>query len=79
MPIETHVFRRLNDGRESLVGVECCVTAIWDRLEDRVDDEWIAYQYLGTKAHANTLLEMRRYESVEDLPWRQLSLHAPKD
>jgi hypothetical protein len=78
-PVETHVFRRVGEGRESLVGVETVIRQKWNALEEAVGDDWIAYQWLGTQKTINTMLNGPSWESVEDLPSREMSATASKD
>jgi hypothetical protein len=72
------IFRRLHEGRDSLV----CVTATkdykWHKLADNMD-EWIAYQYLGTWDEINSMLTQSCWSSIADLPAAETSLNAPRD
>lgn len=70
-PVEKHVFRRLGGGRESLTGVKCTVRYKWDALEEKVGDDWIAYQWLGTKSSVNRMMEY--HDSVEELSHQQMA------
>lgn len=78
-PVDVHVFRRLSDGRESMIGVECAIRYKWYALEEKVGDDWIAYQWLGTRESVENMLSGNMWESIEDLPHRAMSLDAPND
>lgn len=71
----TQVFRRLYAGRDSMIGVEATVQNKWVPLKEKVGDDWIAYQWLGTREHVERLLE-DGYESIEDIPVQEISLDA---
>lgn len=73
-PVNTHVFRRLGEGRESMEGVESTVRYKWDALEQRVGDRWIAYEWLGTKESVTNAIGTH-WESVEELPALSMSLN----
>jgi hypothetical protein len=76
--VQTFVFRRLNSGRESMVGVESVATRKWHDLEEKVDDDWLAYEYIGTREQVEKRLS-KYWDSVEDLPQISMSIHAPDD
>jgi uncharacterized protein YfiM (DUF2279 family) len=77
--VNIHVFRKLGEGRESLVGVEATATYKWYALAEDVGEDWIAYQYIGTKGHTNSMLDGVSYSSVEELPHISMSCDAPAD
>lgn len=77
--VDVRVFRRMHEGRDSLVGVETVPSRKWHELKDRVGDDWIAYQYLGTKDQVNKMLQSGMWDGVDDLPKVSMSLDAPKD
>lgn len=76
-PVKTHTFRRMGEGRDSLVGVQTVFDWKWYRLKEKVGEDWRAYQYVGTKQQVNNMLPS--WGSVEELPMRAMSLDAPKD
>lgn len=78
-PVGIHVFRRMSEGRDSMVGVECAIRYKWYALEEKAGDDWIAYQWLGTKESVENMLNAPSWNDIEDLPMRAMSLDAPKD
>lgn len=78
-PVDKRLFRRIGEGRDSLVGVLTTPRWKWYRLKEKVGDDWIAYEYLGTKDHVNSMLDGVMWDSVEDLPKISMSIDAPKD
>lgn len=64
---DTYVFRRLEHGRDSLKGVECVGSEVWSNLEEKVGDDWIAYQFLGTRDRVDDMLDSR-WDSIEEIP-----------
>jgi len=77
--VGVHVFRRMNEGRDSMVGVECAIRYKWYKLEEKVGEDWIAYQWLGTRESVESMLSGAMWDDVEDLPMRAMSLDAPSD
>jgi hypothetical protein len=75
--VDAHVFRRLGEGRESLVGVRAVPTWKWHKLAEDVGEDWIAYEYLGRKRNVNMMLEKGFWLSVEDIPNISMSYQAP--
>lgn len=75
--VDAHVFRRLGEGRESLIAVETTILWKWYRLKELVEDDWIAYQWLGTKEYVNSLLTPER--GIKELPHIEMSCDAPQD
>lgn len=75
--VETHVFRRMNEGRDSMVGVKSTTQHKWYALEEKIGDDWIAYQWLGTRDEVNSSL--KRYDCFAKIPMRAMSLDAPTD
>lgn len=73
-PVETHVFREIGGGRDSMIGVESTIRYKWQRLEERVGDDWIAYEWLGTKESVNNMLKSNAWSSVSELPSQATSL-----
>lgn len=74
---KTHVFRWMNDGRDSLEGVEATRGYMWQKLKERVGSEWIAYQYLGPRELVDTYLDEGTH--IEDIPRIAMSTDAPID
>lgn len=77
--VKKRLFRRIGGGRESLIAVKSCPEWKWHKLAEAEQDDWIAYEYLGTKDHVNTMLEQRMWQSVADLPKMQMCADAPDD
>jgi hypothetical protein len=77
-PVDTWTFRRLYEGRDSLVGVECTNSQKWYKLEEKVGDDWIAYQFIGRRNVIESMLSSH-WDSVEDLPVRSTAVAAPSD
>lgn len=77
--VDVRVFRRMNEGRDSIVGVKTTPSRKWNELKEKVGEDWIAYQYLGTKDHVNGMLHSEMWGGIEDLPKLAMSLQAPKD
>lgn len=76
--VETHLFRRIGGGRDSLVGVECTVRRKWHKLEEKVGDDWIAYEWLGPRSSVEAMVNGIMWDSIEDLPMMEMSADAPK-
>lgn len=77
--VDTHVFRRMGGGRASMKGVKSTPQYKWHRLKENVGDDWIAYQYIGTKQHVNSMLNGRMWSDVADLPTIAMSPSAPSE
>lgn len=75
--VDKHVFRRIGGGRDDIIGVKSTVLHKWRRLYDKVGDDWIAYQYLGTREHVNLLLH--DHDNVSDIPMMMMAPDAPND
>lgn len=78
-PVDTYVFRRLSGGRETMKGVECAESYKWHKLEEKVGDDWIAYQFIGSRSHVEGMLSEPMWDGVSDLPIRSMATHAPDD
>lgn len=76
--IEDHVFRRLSGGRDSITGVKSANGYKWQKLKEKIGDDWIAYQYLGPRDSVTRMLTAK-WDSIEELPMQEMSLDAPKD
>lgn len=76
--VNTHVFREIGQGRDSLVGVESTIRYKWYKLEDTVGEEWKKYEWLGTRDDVNNLLG-DKWSTIEELPKRAMALDAPRD
>lgn len=77
--VEKHLFRRLGEGRDSLTGVQTTAPYKWYSLAEDIGEDWIAYQYLGTKQHVNALLESKACDSIEEMSYISMSTKAPPD
>lgn len=78
--ISVHLFRRLREGRDSLIGVESAPSQKWNLLEEKVGDDWIAYQYIGTRSTVTSMLSGgHTWNTIEELPLIEMSIHASKD
>ena len=77
--VSKHIFRRLHEGRDSITGVECTYSQKWYKLEEKVGDDWIAYQYIGTKEQVNRWLTHGQWGGIGDLPMISMSTSAPSD
>jgi len=78
-PIDVHIFRRLREPRESMKGVKSAPRYKWHKLAEKVGEDWIAYQYLGTRESVDGMLSSSVFGSFEELPVRSMSLAAPDD
>lgn len=71
------IFRRLNEGRDSLVGVKSCGGEHkWQKLYEKVGDDWKAYAYLGPMEDVNSFLNNGVYDSIEDFKPIAWSVHT---
>lgn len=77
--VSVHVFRRLHGGRDSITGVKTTHVYKWQKLQEKLGEEWIAYQYIGTRESVHTMLRTGMWHSIEELPMQEMSLNAPKD
>jgi hypothetical protein len=78
-PVSTHIFRRLGEGRDSMTGVQSTPMHKWYRLEEKLGDDWIAYEYLGPKDQVEAMLNGDTWDSVKELPKLAMSLDAPSN
>lgn len=69
--VHTHVFRKLGEGRDSMVGVESTTPYKWERLEETVDN-WICYQYIGPRSSVENMIS-HGWDSVADLPVQEMA------
>lgn len=77
--VDKHVFRKLGEGRDSLVGVKTTANYKWYALEEKVGEDWIAYQYLGPKGSVENMASGPVWDSIEDLPHQTMAVDAPSD
>lgn len=61
-----------------MVGVETTAQHKWQKLSEKVGDDWIAYQYLGTREEVTSMLESHLWDGVGDLPMRSMAVNAPE-
>lgn len=52
---------------------------MWYKLEEKIGDDWIAYQYLGPRDQVESMLTDIMWDDVSDLPMRAMATHAPDD
>jgi hypothetical protein len=74
-PVSDHIFRRLSEGGDSLVSIEATRGWKWFKLKEEKGDDWIAYQYLGTREQAEKMYADSG--DVSSLDAKALSIHAP--
>ena len=77
--VGTYVFRRIGEGRESLVGVEATPQWKWYNLAEKIGEDWIAYEYLGARDQVDSMLDGNVWGGVADLPKISMSVDAPSD
>lgn len=76
---QTHLFRRLREGRGSVVEVEATAGWKWYALKKAVEDDWIAYQYIGEESAVEyTIQSDVMPDTVSELPAISMSLGAPE-
>ncbi len=75
--VHSQVFRRIGGGRDDIVGVKSTTPHKWHKLEEKVGDDWIAYQWLGPRESVNSMLHL--WGDIEDIPHRAMSVDAPND
>lgn len=76
-PVATHVFRRMRGGRDTITGVESAPQYKWHKLSKKIGDDWIAYQYIGTRDNVDNMLDDSMFGDIEDLPMKEMALNAP--
>lgn len=77
--VKKFVFRRIGEGRDSLVGVKATPRWKWYKLAGKIGEDWIAYEYLGTKSRYNSMITDPIFGSAEGVPKLGMSLDAPND
>lgn len=77
-PVE-NMFRRIGDGEPHIVSVEACPGWHWYALKDMVEDDWIAYEWLGPKGLVKSMTGGPTWETIDDVPKRAMSLDAPSE
>jgi hypothetical protein len=70
--VNKHIFRTVGEGRDSITGVKSTIRNKWNRLEEKVGDEWIEYEWIGTKEHTISLLKSSMWDSVKELPRKEM-------
>lgn len=78
-PVSVHIFRRLRGGRDTMKGVRAAPKYKWHKLAESVGEDWIAYQYLGTRESVDGMLTDDMFGTFSELPARSMSLVAPDD
>jgi hypothetical protein len=78
---EQHVFRKMDadDGPIETIMVEATMRYKWYKLHDEIGDDWIAYEWLGPRPSVQRMLEMDVWDTLQDIPQREMSLDAPND
>jgi hypothetical protein len=77
---EQHLFRRLTSGDgPDTIAVESTVDYRWHKLQQEVGDDWIAYEWLGPRDSVQSMLGRQMWDTIQDIPCRQMSLDAPSD
>ena len=77
-PVE-NMFRRMGSGEPQIVSVEACPGWHWFALKDMVDDEWIAYEWLGPKSLVKNMVDGIMWDNIEDIPRRAMATDAPSE
>lgn len=74
------MFRRIvsKDGPD-VIGVRATMDFKWEKLKREVGDDWIGYEWLGPKESVIALTDMPAWDSIEEVPRREMSTRAPKD
>lgn len=78
-PVQVHVFRRLHGDRDTITGIESTMSYKWSLLKEKIGDDWIAYQYIGTRESIHTMIRNMKWNSIKELPMQEMSLDAPTD
>jgi hypothetical protein len=76
VPAKKHVFRQISATNSSITGVVATPKYKWQKLQEKVGDDWIEYEYLGPKHTVNSLLGTKGYTSVDDVPRISMSTDA---
>lgn len=76
-PVSDHIFRRLKEGGDSLICMEATRDWMWFDLKESVGEDWIAYQYLGTREQVERMYEDA--ENVSSMKPKALSIDAPSE
>lgn len=51
----------------------------WHKLADQLDEEWKAYEWLGPRESVQNMVGRYMWETIQDIPRRQMSHEAPSD
>ena len=75
------VFRRLTSEGDSpdTIMVDAVGQHRWHKLEEEVGEDWIAYEWLGPRESVQKMVGSYMWETIQDIPKRQMSIDAPDD
>lgn len=73
-----NMFRSIGEIEPEIVSVNACPGWHWQSLKKFVEEDWIAYQWLGPKTLVKNMVDGENYESVEQVPYRTMSHQAPE-
>jgi len=73
--VKTYVFREI--GSSTLEGVYAVPAYEWNALEQKVGDEWIAYELLGSMATVNSKIKVLRCTNIEEIPKQTHPINGP--
>lgn len=75
-----HVFRSVSSGLEpDTIVVEAVGDHMWHKLNAEVGEDWIGYAWLGSRESVQEMVGSYMWDSIEDIPYRQMSYNAPDD
>ena len=75
------LFRRINAHSAEIetIVVDATFGHKWQKLADELGEDWIAYEYLGPKESVEHMLTSGMWNTLADIPRREMSANAPSD
>lgn len=75
------MFRRItsDDDAPDTIVVEATPKHKWYKLQAELGEDWIAYEWLGPRPSVQKMVGTYAWDTIHDIPKRQMSLDAPND
>ena len=77
--VNRQFFRRTVRGEPETMVVEATPPWKWYRLAQVMEEDWIAYEWCGTRSQVKSMIAEDMWDDVSDIPKIAMSVDAPSD
>jgi len=75
---EQHFFRGIGSTEPETLTIESTMDFRWYKLANEIGQDWIKYEWLGTRDDVNGMIGIEMWDDIREIPRRQHPTEVPE-